>query len=149
MLSSGLFIGWLAPASGKHLAYILCSNLLSCVEQLFRGTSKFFNKRIRLLSSLNAFIRYDFYYLLANNSFRLTTKLDTSFNFILTRKPTCFEKINAYIGPLQLVRTDSIAFNFRIAYSSKRFSFLILPWNLACPVHIKQGGHYKNYQTFA
>ena len=127
MLSSGLFIVRLAPASGKHLAYILCSNWLSCVEQLFRGTSKLFNKRMRLLFSLNAFIRYDFHYLLANNSFRSTTRLDTSFNFILTRKPTCFEEINAYVGPLQLVRTDSIAFNFRTAYSSKRFSFLISP----------------------
>ena len=113
------------------------------------GTSKFFNKRMRFLSSLNAFIRYDFYYLLPNNSFRSTTKLGTSFNFILTRKPTCFEKINAYIGPLQLVRTVSIAFNFRTAYSSKRFSFLISPQSLACPDHIKHGGHYKNYQTFA
>ena len=80
-----------------------------------------------LLFSLNAFIRYDFYYVLANNSFRSTTKLGTTFNFILTRKLTCFEKINAYVGPLQLVRTDSIAFNFRTAYSSKRFSLLISP----------------------
>ena len=118
-------------------------------NDFLRGTSKFFNKRIRLLSSLNAIIRYDFYYLLANNSFRLTTRLGTSFNFILTRKPTCFEKFSAYVGPLRLVRTDSIAFNFRTAYSSKRFSFLISPQSLACPDHIKQGGHYKNYQTFA
>ena len=127
ILSSGLFIVRLAPASGKHPAYILCSNWLSCVEKLFRGTSKLFNKRMRLLFSLNAFIRYDFYYSPANNSFRLMTRLDTSFNFILTRKPTCFEKINPYVGPLQLVRTDSTAFNFRTAYSSKRFSFLISP----------------------
>ena len=50
------------------------------------GTSKFFNKRIRLLSSLNAFIRYDFYYLLANNSFRSTTKLDTKESIIKITK---------------------------------------------------------------
>ena len=113
------------------------------------GNSEFFNKRMRLLSSLNAFIRYDFYYLLANNSFRLTTKLDTSFNFILTRKPTCFEKINAYVRPLRLVRTDSIALNFRVADSSKRFAFFNFAVKLGSSSHIKQGGHYENYKAFA
>ena len=141
MLLSGLFIVRLSLRARKISTS--CSDWLQeNPYDLLGGTSKLFNKRIRLLSSLNAFIRYDFYYLLANNSFRLTTKLDTSFNFILTRKPTCFEKINAYVGPLRLVRTDSITFNFRTAYSSKRFSFLISPQSLACPVHIKQGGHY-------
>ena len=78
---------------------------------------------MRFLFSLNAFFRNDFYYLLANNSFRLTTRLGTSFNFILTRKPTCFEKINAYVRPLRLARTDSISLNFRVADSSKQFTF--------------------------
>ena len=126
MLLSGLFIVRLSLRARKISTS--CSGWLQeNPYDLLGGTSKLFNKRIRLLSSLNAFIRYDFYYLLPNNSFRSTTRLGTSFNFILTIKPTCFEKINAYVGPLQLVRTVSITFNFRTAYSSKRFSFLISP----------------------
>ena len=126
MLLSGLFIVRLSLRARKISSS--CSDWLQeNPYDLLGGTSKLFNKRIRLLSSLNAFIRYDFYYLLPNNSFRSTTRLDTSFTFILTRKPTCFEKVNASVGPLRLVRTDSITFNFRTAYSSKRFSFLISP----------------------
>ena len=126
MLLSGLFIVRLSLRARKISTS--CSDWLQeNPYDLLGGTSKLFNKSIRLLSSLKSFIRYDFYYLLPNNSFRSTTRLGTSFNFILTRKPTCFEKINAYVGPLRLVRTDSITFNFRTAYPSKRFSFLISP----------------------